>query len=132
MPLLRSQKGSALTHAEMDANWAELDESIRAAASTVRVNLYTSTRTLALVDAGCVVEMDVGAANLAVIPPNSAVPFPINTVIEVCQVGTGRTTIVAGGGVILRGPTAALRGQWSMASVRKRGTDEWVANGDFA
>lgn len=132
MVLLRSQKGSALSHAEMDGNWSELDTAIREASSRVDVNLRTATYTLALSDAGKVIEMNVGAANLCVIPPNSAAAFPVGTVIEVCQVGTGRTTIVAGAGVTLRGPEAALRTQWSMASIRKRSTDEWVASGDFA
>jgi hypothetical protein len=61
------------------------------------------------------------------------VAFPVGTIIEVLQLGAGQTTIVAGSGVTIRSPggKSKLSGQYSSASLRKRGTNEWVLNGDI-
>lgn len=108
-----------------------------AALSTARNTLPAAARTaaytLALADAGTVVEMNVATANTVTIPANSAVAFPVGTVVEVCQVGAGQTTIAAASGVTLRAPGGlSLRAQWSSASLRKRAADEWVVAGDTA
>ena len=74
-----------------------------------------------------------GALNFTV-PPNSSVAYDIGAVIEVCQIGAGQVTLVAGAGVTLRTPTGTLttRAQYSTVSIRKRGTDEWVVAGDLS
>ena len=101
-----------------------------AVASTVTVNLQTASYTLALADAGKVVEMNVATANNLTVPPNSSVAFPVGTVIEVHQYGAGATTVVAGSGVTVRTPdTLVLDGQYATATLRKRATDEWVLDG---
>jgi hypothetical protein len=89
--------------------------------------------TLTLNDAGVVVEMSNAAANTVTIPPNSSVPFPVGQIIEICQAGTGQTTIASGGGVAaLRTPsTLSLRAQWSTVTLRQRATNEWVLAGDL-
>lgn len=94
-------------------------------------NVQAASYTLVLDDAGKAVEMDVASANTVTVPPNSAVAFPVGTVVEVCQVGAGQTTVVAGSGVTIRTPaTLILTGQWSTVSLRKRGTDDWLLAGD--
>lgn len=106
-------------------------EQLRTLLAAIPVNTQTANYTLALTDAGKTVEMDVASANNLTVPPNSTVAFPVGTVIEVCQVGAGQTTIVAGTGVTVRTPeTLVMTGQWSTVSLRKRATDVWVLAGD--
>ena len=69
-------------------------------------------------------------------PPNASVAFPIGTVIEVAQCGAGQVTLTAGAGVTVNtagaSGTAKTRAQWSLLTLRKRGTDLWIAAGDMA
>ena len=107
------------------------DYALAADLSVIDANVQTASYTLALSDAGKAVEMNVAGANNLTVPPNSSVAFPVGTVVEVCQVGAGQTTIVAGSGVTIHTPeTLVLSGQWSTVSLRKRGTDLWVLAGD--
>lgn len=94
-------------------------------------NQTGTTYTLALTDAGLVVECNNGSAIALTVPPNSSVAFPVGTVIEVFQQGAGQVTITAGGGVTIRSRNGLkCAGQYAVASLRKRGTDEWVCAGD--
>jgi hypothetical protein len=99
--------------------------------STVTKN---ASATLALTDAGKVVETNVGTANNLTVPLNSSVPFPIGTQILVIQVGAGQTTLVATGGVTLNSKSGNLKisGQWSAVTLIKRASDTWVAIGDLS
>ena len=102
-----------------------------AQAVPVPVNVQTDDYTLVLADAGKAVEMDKATANTVTVPPNSSVPFPVGTVVEVAQVGAGQTTIAAGSGVTIRThETLVLAGQWSTVSLRKRAADDWLLVGD--
>lgn len=89
--------------------------------------------TFVLADAGTVLETTNGAAVTVTVPPNSAVAFPVGTVIEVHQLGAGQVTLAPGVGVTLRSRGAALKitGQYGVVSLRKRATDEWVVAGDL-
>lgn len=98
------------------------------------INTYTADHTLDLTDAGAIVEMNVGGANNLTIPANATVAFPIKTRIDLAQIGAGQTTVVAAGGVTIRSSGGKLRltGQYSGASLYKRGTNEWVLVGDIS
>ena len=100
---------------------------------SVTLNTQTASYTLALTDAGKVVEMNVASANNLTVPPNSSIALPVGTTIDIVQYGAGQTTIVAGSGVTIRssGSKLKLTGQYSAATLYKRGTDEWVAMGDL-
>ena len=114
---------------KINSNFVEL----YASNTLIPANTKTSSYTLVLADAGTIIEMNLSVANTVTVPPNSVVAFPINTVIEVIQVGTGLTTIAAGAGVTLRAPgTLDIRVRWASLSLRKRATDEWVVAGDSA
>jgi hypothetical protein len=104
------------------------------ASATLDFTTKTASYTLALADAGTMVEMNVASANTVTIPLNSAVAFPVGTIIEVRQYGAGATTIAIAGGVTVRQTTSSLRMrvQYSSASLHKRATDEWVVTGDLA
>lgn len=95
-------------------------------------NTQTATYILALNDAGGIVEMNVGSGNNLTIPLNSAIPFAIGTRIVVAQIGAGATTINGTAGVTIRNRSGLqLGGQYAVAYLYKRGTDEWVASGDL-
>lgn len=104
---------------------------LEAADKAIPLNPQAASYTLVLADAGKTVEMNNASANDLTVPPNSAVAFPVGTVVEVCQIGAGATTVVAGSGVTIQTPeTLVLTGQWSTVSLRKRATDQWVLSGD--
>ena len=102
-------------------------------------NAKTATYTVVLTDAYKLVTMSVGSANDFQIPTNANVAFPVGTVINVIQIGTGQTTIkaVTSGTTTINstGATATtpkLRAQYSAASCIKVATDTWYVVGDIA
>lgn len=96
------------------------------------INTRTANYTLVLADKGKTVEMNLAGANTLTVPPNSSVAFPVGSYINVVQLGAGATTIVAGSGVtILCRNTLVLAGQYAMATLYKRATNEWVLGGDL-
>lgn len=102
------------------------------APATVATNVKTASYTLTLADINASVEMNVAGANNLTVPPNSSVPYPIGTMIEICQYGAGQTTIVAGAGVTLRSSSSlTTRAQYSTVSLRQRATNEWIVAGDL-
>lgn len=97
--------------------------------------LTAASHTLALPDAGRIVETTGSSAVTVTIPDEATVPFEIGTLINVTQVGAGIATVVAAPGVSLNGVTGgsvALNGQWSGAALVKRGADAWVIQGALA
>jgi hypothetical protein len=92
-----------------------------------------SNYTLLITDINKIVEMSAAGANTLTVPPNSAVAFPVGASITVSQYGAGQTSIVAGAGVTLRSYNNSLKiaGQYGVAGLIKRGTDEWYAAGNL-
>lgn len=100
----------------------------------VPVRSITASDTLVLDDAGKAIEATHASTAIVVtVPPNSAVAFPIGTVIEVGRFGAASVTIAAGAGVTINsaGGLLAARAQYSSMSLRKRGTDLWQLAGDL-
>lgn len=93
----------------------------------------TASYTLVLLDAGQHIDMNSGSANNLTVPPNVDVAFAIDDEILVSQYGAGQTTIVAGAGVTIRSKGGALKltGQYSAATLKKIGTNEWYLFGDI-
>jgi hypothetical protein len=89
-----------------------------------RENIQTSNYTLALSDNSDVVAMNNSGAATITIPPNSAVPFPIGTVIWITRVGGGSVTLAAGAGVTLT--RTGNMSQNEELYIRKRGEDSWI------
>jgi hypothetical protein len=73
------------------------------------------------------------AAVTLTIPTNASVAFPTGTRIDLLQYGAGQVTI-GGAGVTIRssGSKLKLAGQYSGATLWKKGTNEWVLIGDIA
>lgn len=100
--------------------------------TAISVNTQTGSYTLVSADAGRYVRMNSTISNTLTVPPESSVPFPVGTVIQVRQVGSGQTTIVPGTDVTVNSPeTLALRKSGSSAALIKVGTNEWDLTGDL-
>jgi hypothetical protein len=109
--------------------------SVHAAVNNLTV-MRQSTRTgaygLALVDSGEVIEFSTADRVAVTVPLNSEVPFPVGTVILVCQYGSGQVTVKPAPGVTIRTASSlTTRAQFSELSLRKRAANEWVASGDL-
>lgn len=109
-------------------------KALAAADAAITANNQTGTTyTLVLADAGLCVELNNASAITLTVPPNSSVAFATGTVIEFYQMGAGQVTFSPGSGVTIRsrGTVTKMAGQYAVASIRKRGTDEWVLTGDL-
>ena len=110
------------------------------ALAKLTLNAQTATYTVVITDnRNKLVTMDVATANDFLIPTNASVAFPIGSVINVIQIGAGKTTIeaVTPGTTTISstGATATapeLRAQFSAASFIKVATDTWYVVGDIA
>jgi hypothetical protein len=104
----------------------------------VTFNAQTDTYTAVLTDnQNKVVTMNKATANDFLIPTNASVAFPIGSVINVVQIGAGKTTIeaVTPATTVISstaGVDPDLRVQFSAASCIKTGTDTWLVVGDIA
>ena len=100
----------------------------------VPINTQSGTAyTLALTDQGGLVERSNGSAQTLTIPTNASVAFPIGTVIMVTQYGAGALTINNAGVTVRLDATwtQVLGGQYAMATLIKRDTNEWYLSGDL-
>ena len=106
----------------------------------VTLNDQTATYTAVLTDnRNKIVRMNVSTANDFLIPTNASVAFPIGSVINVTQLGTGQTTIkaVTSGTTTITSTGATstapkLRARYSAASCSKVATDTWLVVGDIS
>lgn len=106
--------------------------SVTTSYGAISTNAQTGTSyTLALSDAGKIIEMNNAAANLVVIPLNSTVAFPTGTKIDIIQTGAGATSASIVSGVTLNSEAGKrkVNAQWQAATLVKRATDTWVMIG---
>jgi hypothetical protein len=99
----------------------------------VSINTQTVNYTLALSDNYKLIEVNNASARTITIPTNTAVTFPIGTQILISQYGAGQVTIAPDAGVTLRssGGKTKTAAQYAMATLVKRGTNEWYLAGDI-
>ena len=101
-------------------------------ASTITANRQTGVSyTLALSDAGKLVETNNGSANTISVPLNSSIAFEVGTQILIAQYGAGKTRIVGVGGVTVRSENSKtyIEAQYGMATLIKIATDERYLSG---
>lgn len=100
------------------------------------VAVSATTRTLQLADVGRCLEVSTGAgAHTTTVPPNSSVPFPINSVIHFLRKGPEQVSVAQGAGVTIRYDVTrglSVSAQWAYGMLRKIGTDEWTWSGSIA
>jgi len=79
------------------------------------------------------IELNFSAGNNIIIPTNTAQPFPIGAQIILSQYGAGQVTVVPDTGVTLRssGGKTKTAAQYAMATLIKRGINEWYLAGDL-
>jgi len=96
-------------------------------------NTQTGNYTIALIDSNRLVEMNVASANSVTVPNDSIVNFPVGANVDIAQLGTGVTGLVAASGVTLRAynNNLHLAGQNAIASVIKRAANDWWAVGNL-
>ena len=105
---------------------------------TQAINTQTGTSyTLVIADDTSLITLANASAIAVTIPLNSSVPFPIGSCVDLVQFGAGQVTISGASGVTLvsTGATSATpktRVQNSAITLRKLGTDSWIAIGDCA
>jgi hypothetical protein len=94
----------------------------------------TASTTAVLADDGKLVTMSNASANTFTIPPNSSVAFGIGTQINIAQLSTGQTSVVAGAGVTLNSAGAKLKlnAQYAVATCVKTDTNEWFVVGNLS
>lgn len=94
----------------------------------VETSLKTTNYTLTLEDLNKVVAMNVPTGGVLTVPLNTAVAFPIGSVINVYNASSTAFLEIAGEvGVVVRNPGTIE--PFQEASLRKRATNEWVAAG---
>ena len=113
-----------LTAAEMNA----------VATAMIAINAQTTSYTAVLTDDGKLVTMSNASANNFTVPPNSSVAYGIGTQLNIAQLGTGQTTIVAGSGVTLNSAGAKLKlsAQYAIATCVKTDTNTWFVCGSLS
>jgi len=87
----------------------------------------TENYTIAIEDLGKIVQMNKSGAATLTIPNNSSAEFPIGSVVGVYNRSSDAVTVSFAEGVTVR--NAGSIAQYSEASIRKRGTNEWVMVG---
>lgn len=94
---------------------------------------YNINYELVLFDNGWLIEMNKATPIQLQIPTNANEPFPIGAQILVSQLGVGQVTIVGDTGVTIRssGGKTKTASQYAMATLIKRGTNEWYLAGDL-
>ena len=96
---------------------------------TASYNLSTDGETLR----DGLIEINAAGGTTLTVPTNATTPFPVGTSIDILQVGAGQITVAGAVGVTVNStPGLKLRGQWSSATLFKRGTDLWVLMGDLS
>ena len=98
------------------------------------IDIKTANYTLEFADKNKFIKMNVGSANTLTVPLASAAAFPTGAQIHIIQYGTGKTQIVATGGVTIYGtPGLYLRAQYSSATLLKcADTNVWMLMGDLS
>lgn len=100
------------------------------ATTTNGINDQTGTTyTLGAGDAGKIVRCDNAASIAVIVPPNSSVPFAVNTFIFLEQKGAGVVTATPGSGVTIvsLGSVFATVGRYDVRALIKTGTNEWLS-----
>lgn len=96
-------------------------------------NVTNTTYTLALTDAGKVVNLDNANPMTLTVPADSSVTFEVGQEIILAQYGAGQVTVAAAVGVTIRSLSGNLKisGQYGVARLVKLASDEWLLSGNL-
>lgn len=98
------------------------------------INLQNGAYSFALTDAGKAVLSTSATADTWTLEPNSAVAFPVDTIIPVVNVGAANVTIAPASGVTLNLAGTGATGnrtlaQWGLATLFQYGPNQWLISG---
>lgn len=96
------------------------------------INAQTGTTyTLVLADAAKFITCSNASAITLTVPTNAGVAFVTGTEIDICQIGAGKVTIAAAGGVTINSLNSVLgfAGQYAGATLKKTASDTWLLFG---
>ena len=100
---------------------------------TPALNNQTGTSyTLVLADGSTLVTLSNAAAIALTIPANASVAFPVNTQIQILQLGAGQVTVGITSDTLNGTPGLKTRAQYSMATLTKITATSWVIAGDLS
>jgi hypothetical protein len=102
------------------------------APKNILINVQVGTTyTLVLADAGKLITLNNASAITCTVPLNATVAFPVGTQIHLFQLGAGKVTVAATGGVTIAStPSLVFRATFSSATLIKLSTDYWAMMGD--
>lgn len=137
LPPAGTASGSVLTaNGVGGTSYAPLPAGVTAAqvlaaqSQLVGINTLAAAYTLVLGDAGKQVEYNSASPAIFTVPANSAVAFPVGTVITFYLAGTGALTISPASGVTITSPSGfRLTTQYATASIVQRAANAWVLSG---
>lgn len=99
---------------------------------TLDIVAQTGNYTLALSDAGDLVEMGSASAITLTVPADASVAFPTGTKIDILQTGAGQVTVAGAGGVTVNAtPGLKISARWGAATLIKRASNTWVLVGSL-
>ena len=113
---------------------ARLDNNgkVTAAQASSTIIAVSSSKTLALTDAGTFQRCTNSGAITITVPTNASVAFPIGTEIEIYQGGSGTVSFSAASGVTLQcvSSTLSIADQYTSAALKKLDTNVWALQGN--
>lgn len=112
------------TQATLDAFQTEINNIEDALGIIEETAANNDDHTLELADKGKVVLMDKSTAANLTVPTNSAVPFPLGTIVYVYNAAADAVTVAGDTGVVVR--NAGTVAQYAQVMLRKRAANEWV------
>jgi hypothetical protein len=88
--------------------------------------------TLALADAGALLNFTASSAVALTIPDDATINFPVGTNISILQAGTGTITVSASvGATLVSTPSTFTRNRYSVAALVKLSANTWLLAGDL-
>lgn len=96
------------------------------------VSVTGASKTFGLTDANTIQDCSNSSAQTLTIPTNASVAFPVNTVIQIEQNGTGIVTITGAATVTVNGVSVgsvSLQGQFTAIYLRQESANVWYAEG---
>ena len=129
VPTTRTINGKALS-----GNITLTAADVEAADLNPTVTALTDNTTLALTNAGKVLDCTNASAITVTIPANTSVAFPVDTEIAILRSGAGDVTLAAASGVTLNsdGGKKKIKAQHTAAALKKIDTDTWILIGNLS
>lgn len=123
--------GGTITPALIGAAELDADGKVRADQASAAILEKTAAFTLALTDAGRIIEVTAASSVTCTVPTNASVAFPIGTEIKLAQMGAGAVKIAGATGVniLSNGNLDETRGQYEVARLKKIDTNTWLLEG---